>query len=168
MANEAYVRKGTAIVLGHTDNTPNYVWTVTAVANGAGRVSAQIDLGEAPRPGVYVWSAVCQWQATPTQGAMLEFYAAGAPDGSATAVDGNLGQSDAAVSDADKRRNLLFIGGIVSEEAAANDVCRASGRFEWTERYLSLLAWNAGGSAIHATAANFVFTLQPVYWQGQA
>jgi len=166
MANEAYIKTGTALLV-NGEAGADVAWSVEGTVNNAGRVSAQIDLGASPRPGLYKWSCEVQFQATPTQGAALELYKAGAPDGDATQIDGDIGSTDAALGDADMRRNLVLIGFVVSENAAASEKCVASGVFEHADRYISLVAYNASGATVNATDSNFVFTLQPYSWQGQ-
>jgi hypothetical protein len=166
MANEAYILEGTAKKVQNHD-TPDAVWTVEGLANAAGRISGQIDLGASPRPGFYMWQCEVQFQATPTQGKGLELYKSGALNGSNTRTDGDIGTSDAALGDVDIRRNLKMIGYVVSENAAANEKCIASGVFGHTQRYITLVAYNDSGAAVHATSANFIFRLIPLSWQGQ-
>ena len=166
MANEVYLRKGTSKLVGG-ESGADVAWSMEGITTANGRVSAQIDWGAAPRPDWYEWSCEVQWQATPTQGAVLELYVAGAPDADATQIDGDVGNSDAALGDIDMRRNLRFIGSVVSENAAASEVCVASGRFQFTQRYMSLVGYNAAGATINATDTNFRFNIVPIYWQGQ-
>lgn len=166
MANEAYIRKGTSLLINGEVGAA-YAFSMEAIANAAGRVSAQIDLGVAPRPGIYQWSCEVQFQATPTQGSGLELYLAFAPDADATQIDGDVGNADAALGDIDMRRNLQFIGMVISENAAASEKCVASGRVQITERYVSVVGYNASGATTNATDSNFRFDLVPVYWQGQ-
>lgn len=166
MANEVYLRKGTSKLV-NGEAGADVAWSMEGVANAAGRVAAQIDWGAAPRPDWYEWSCEVQWQATPTQGSVLELYVGGAPDADSTQIDGDVGTTDAALGDIDMRRNLKFIGSVVSENAAASEVCVASGRFQFTQRYMSLVGYNAAGATINATDSNFRFNIVPVYWQGQ-
>lgn len=166
MANENYLNNGPT-KLFNGEAGADCAWSMEGVANDAGRVSAQFDLGATPRPYRFKWSCEVQWQATPTQGAALELYIAGAPDGDATQIDGDIGNADAALGDNDMRRNLKLIGMVISENAAAGEKCVASGYFEHYTRYLSLIGFNAGGAAINATDSNFRFDLQPWYDQGQ-
>lgn len=166
MAGEAYIKTGTALLV-NGEAGANVAWSVENLGNTAGRVSAQIDLGASPRPGLYKWSCEVQFVATPAQGSGLELYKAGAPDGDATQIDGDIGQTDAALGDIDMRRNLQYVGFVVSENAAASEKCVASGTFEHADRYLSLVAYNASGATVNATDSNFVFTLQPYSWQAQ-
>lgn len=166
MANEVYLRKGTSKLVSG-DAGADIAWSMEAVANAAGRVSAQIDWGVAPRPFIYEWSCEVQWQATPTQGSVLELYVAGAPDDDSSQIDGDVGATDAALGDVDMRRNLRWIGNVVSENAAASEICIASGTFEFTQRYMTIVGYNAGGATINATDSNFRFNIVPVYYQGQ-
>lgn len=166
MANEIYLRKGTSKLV-NGEAGADVAWSMEAVANAAGRVSAQIDWGAAPRPDWYEWSCEVQWQATPTQGAVLELYVAGAPDADNTQLDGDIGTSDAALGDIDMRRNLRYIGCVVSENAAASEICVASGTFQFTPRYMSIVGYNGAGATINATDSNFRFNIIPIYWQGQ-
>lgn len=166
MANEAYINKAAAKTVGG-GGTPDVAWTMHGLANAAGRVSAQIDWGALPRPARYEWSCSVQWQATPTQGGVLELYIATAPDSASSQIDGDPGSSDAALGDVDMRRNMRAIGAVVSENAAASEPCIASGEFTCTSRHMSIVGYNAAGATINATASNFVFIIRPVYWQGQ-
>lgn len=166
MANEAYIGLGTA-KLANGEAGANVAWSMEGVVTGAGRVSAQYDLLAAPRPYRFKWSCEVQWQTTPVQGGVLELYIATAPDHDATQIQGDLGNADAAISDGDDRRNLKYIGCVVSENATASEKCVASGVFECYDRYVSFLGWNAGGATINATDANFRFDFVPFYDQGQ-
>jgi hypothetical protein len=166
MANEAYITNGTKKLI-NGEASADVAFSVEGLANSAGRVAAQLDLLAAPRPYRFKWTAECQWQATPTQGGVLELYIATAPDWDAAKITGDVGNADAALGDVDMRRNLQYIGCIVSENAAASEVCRAGGEFTCVHRYISVVAYNAGGAAINATDSNFKFELQPFYDQGQ-
>src|SRR3972149_3654196 len=129
---------------------------------GAGRAPPKIVLGPPPRAYLFKWSCEVLFQATPTLGAPLELYVAGAPDGDSTQIDGDIGASDAALGDVDMLRNLRGIGVVVSENAAASEKCVASGIFEHYDRYLSLVGYDNAGASVDATDSNFVFTLQPI------
>lgn len=166
MANEVYVASGTALSI-NGEVGADYAWSVEGLTNTAGRVSAQVDLGTAPRAGIYAWSCEVQFQATPTQGDVLELYIAEAPDGDSTQIDGDVGASDAALGDVDMRRNLRYIGAVVSENAAASEKCVVSGEFTVYNRYITLVCYNKSGATVNATDSNFQFTLTPKSWQGQ-
>lgn len=166
MANESYIRKGTSKLVNGEAGAA-VAFSMEGVANAAGRVSDQIDWGAAPRPEWYEWSCEVQFQATPTQGYGLELYVAGAPDADATQIDGDIGSTDAALGDIDMRRNLKQIGFVASENAAASEKCVSSGLFRFTQRYMSIVGYNASGASVNATDSNFRFDIVPVYAQGQ-
>jgi hypothetical protein len=166
MAGELYIQKGTAKLVGG-ESGADTAWSVEGLANTAGQVSAQIDLGAVPRPCIIDWICEVQFQATPTQGKGLELYASFALDNENTRLDGDVGTSDAALGDVDMRRNLTPIGYVVSENAAASEKCIASGSFVTYKRYLSLVAYNDSGASVNATDTNFKFYYQTAYFQGQ-
>lgn len=166
MANEAYIASGTALKI-NGEVGADYAWTVEGLTNAAGRVSAQIDLGAAPRAGIYAWSCEVQFQATPTQHATLDLYIATAPENDSTQISGDVGATDAALGDVDMRYNLRYIGSVVSENATASEKCVASGEFTVYDRYITLVAYNDSGATVNATDSNFVFRLIPKSWQGQ-
>lgn len=166
MANEAYITNGTALLI-NGESGADYAFSVEGISNGAGQVSAQIDLGAAPRPAIYSWSCEAQFQATPTQYGTLDLFIAEAPDGDSTQIAGDVGASDAALGDVDMRRNLKYIGSVVSENPTASEKCVASGVFTTYNRYITIVAYNGSGAAVNATDSNFRFDLQPKSWQAQ-
>jgi hypothetical protein len=166
MATAAYINKGSAVLAGGEAGA-GVAWSMEGVTNGNGRVAAQYDLGAIPRAAMIEWSCEVQFQATPTQGKGIELYVAFAPDHDSTQIDGDVGATDAALGDVDMRRNLTFIGYVVSENAAASEKCVASGRFMATHRYVSFVGYNDSGATINATDTNFRFDFRLVYWEGQ-
>lgn len=166
MAGEAYLRKGTSkLVSGQAG--ADVALSAEGISNNAGRVSAQIDWGAQPRPALYEWSCEVQWAATPTSGLPLDLYIAGAPDDDSTQIDGDIGAVDAQLADSDMRKNLMYIGSVISENSAANEKCVASGTFFFPQRYMSIVVYNAGGSNLHSTDTLFRFNIVPIYWQVQ-
>jgi len=145
----------------------DHAWTLEGIVDGAGRVSVQIDLGAAPRASIFDFSIEIPMQATPTQGAAIELYKAGAPDDDATQIDGDVGASDAALGDVDQIRNLRPIGALVAEEADTSKMV-ASGEFMHTQRYLTLVMLNNTGATTNATDSNCIMQLSDRAWQGQA
>jgi hypothetical protein len=133
----------------------DYAWSVEGISDGNGRVSARIDLGAAPRGHLLRWRGQYKTQSSPTQGNALKIYVS-ASDG--TYEDGNVGTSDAALSDSDVLRNLTQVGQIIADEADTTNMI-SGGVFSCYERYLSLVAWNDTGAAINATDSNFIFFL---------
>lgn len=166
MPSAAYVDNGTALLV-NGEAGADVAFSVEGLANAAGRVSAQIDLGVAPRAPIYAWSCEVQFQATPTQYATLDLYIAEAPDGDSTQIAGDVGATDAALGDVDMVRNLKYIGSVVSENAAASEKCVASGEFATYNRYISIVAMNNSGASVNATDSNFRFDLQPKFIEAQ-
>lgn len=166
MAGEIYLKEGTALLINGEAGAAA-AWSMEGVATGAGRVGAQIDLGASPRPRRFSW--ICEWQTagTPTQGKAVELYAAAALSNDATRITGNVGQSDAALANADVLRNLQPIGSVVAETATANKKFIASGVFEFEGRYLSMVGYNDTGATINSTDSNFKFYLIPIADQVQ-
>jgi hypothetical protein len=168
MATSAvYINNGTAVQVNGVAGAGVIDWSVEGLANGAGRVSVQVDLGAAPRPERFKWVCEVQFQATPTQGRGLELYIAEALDNAASRMSGDLGTADAALGDVDMRRNLKGIGYVVSENAAASEKCIAFGEFTTTARYITFVAYNDSGASVNATDSNFQFFFQPVFNEGQ-
>lgn len=166
MANEAYLANGTALLISGIAGA-DYAFSIEGVASGAGRVSAQVDLGAAPRPFMYSWSCEVQFQATPTQYASLDLYIAEAPDSDSTQIAGDVGASDAALGDVDMRYNLKYIGSVVSENGAASEKCVSQGMFTTFARYISIVAYNGSGATVNATDSNFRFDLTQKSIQAQ-
>jgi len=168
MANEAYVTNGTARLFnGQTGGGADVDFSVEGLTDQNGRVSAQLDLGAAPREYLFTWSCEVQFQSTPTQYGTLDLYIAGAPDADATQIDGDVGNSNAALGDIDMRRNLKHIGVVVSENATASELCVSSGVFTHYDRYISIIAFNDSGATVNATDSNFRFNLTEKAIQGQ-
>lgn len=162
MANKIYTAPETAITFLASGGTVTF--TPTSLANGAGRVSAQHDRGASSRATRFEWRAYCKAAAALTAGVALEIYLA-TSDGSK--VDGNVGTADAAVSDANKRYNLLPIGAIVADSTTNGEVQHASGIIEVSARFLSVVWWNAFGQALTGTAGDHGFSLMPMPYEVQ-
>lgn len=166
MANEAYINNGTSLLISG-DAGADIAWSMEAVTTGNGQVSAQIDLGAAPRPFIYEWSCEVQFDATPTQYSTLDLYISESPDGDATQRSGDEGAADAALGDVDSLKNMKAIGKVIVENAAASEKNVASGTFITFNRYISIVGLNDTGATINATDTNFRFDMQPKYIQGQ-
>ena len=166
-ANDQWLVKGTT-QLFNNGGSEDVAFSMQGVADGAGRVSAQKDWTAGARPSEYEWFGELQLQATPTINGTVDFYAAAGQDGTPTRVWGNVGQADAALADVNIARNLLYIGSITVESATANKKFINGGTFTFTPRYMTIVGINNAGSAIHATAANFLFYVQPYNYQVQS
>lgn len=159
MATKVYVATETAIVFKASGG--DVTFTPQNVASGAGRVSAQWDRGSGSKPGRYKWYAKTKAGSALTAGNRLEIYFAYALDTDATQVDGNVGQSDAALATSDKRRNLMPVGYVEADSTTNGEVQVASGEVWITSRYVSVVWYNNFGQTLTNTAADHVFTLVP-------
>ena len=166
MTSKAYVIAETVVSI-NGEAGADYAWSMEGVTNGAGRVSAQIDLGAGARAYRYRLDLEALWQATPGQYETLSIYLAEAPDSDATAIDGDVGNSDAALGDLDQVHNCRYIGKITVEDAATTKMA-ASIKFETDARYITLIGINNGGATLNATDSNFQCELTPLPIQGQA
>ena len=134
--------------------------TLISLADGAGRVSDQIDLGPYPILGMTLtWNAEFQHVATPTLGDVDEMYIAWADDLDGSAIDGDVGLVDAALSNADQVRNMMPIGNVIVDAAAADDVFKGSGEFPIMQKFLTVVVKNEGGSAFTADESEQIIRL---------
>lgn len=160
MVAKVYVNPETSKVFSPATATANDVtFECDGLSNGAGRQSAQLDLGSAARSRRYAWRAFVQAQATPTVGDVLRVYLK-TSDG--THPDNDDGTGDAAVSAEDKLRNLQFIGVIECDEAAANIEFVAQGEVEINARYVQIVFWNELGATLTTDVDENGLILTPV------
>ena len=157
MPSKIYSAPETAITFKSSGGIVTF--TPTSVANGAGRISAQWDRGAGSKPTRYKWRVKTKAAAALVVGTELEIYFA-TSDG--TIVDGNQGTADAAVSAADKRRNLQPVGTIRADSTSNGEVQHGSGIVWIFDRYVSVVWWNALGQALSGTAGDHEFILTPV------
>jgi hypothetical protein len=162
MSKETYLAEGTALLI-NGEVGADYALSMEGVANAAGRVSARIDLGAAPRPYLYRWRCKLACQATPTAGNQVRLYKA---ESDGTYEDGDVGTADAELVAA-QLTNMRQFGAVTVDTADTSDQI-AGGVVEIHERHVSIGGWNASGATLNATDSNFVFTLTPIYDQQQA
>jgi len=163
MPNKEYTIEETTIVFGSdTGGGDDVDWSTENIANGAGRQSAQHDLGDraTARSSRYRFRFYTQLQATPTVGQSVRIYLK-TSDG--THADNDDGTGDAAVSAEDKLLNLRLIGVAIVDEAAANIEIVASGIIEdLDQRYIQFVLWNASGASITNDTAETKLELTPM------
>lgn len=152
MANEILLKPKT--VLSWTTLTSPAL-TLTSLAVGAGRCGGQQDLGST-RPRKMRWRLKTMFASAPTEGRMLEIYLA---TSEGTNVDAGLGTSDAALSAAAQRFQCQFIGFAYCRAITGSQVM--SGECEVTARYVSPVIYNGADQALHGTAGNHEFILEP-------
>lgn len=164
MSNDILQKDGTAFTFKSTGGSA--LWTPTSLANGAGRISDQLDLGASPRAAKFRWVLRAKL-ASPTVGLMLRPYLIEASTAAITYQDGILGVSDAAIaSEVITQYSGKLLGPCpIQTNGTAFQVW--SGKCKILSRYVSLMLWNASGVAFSATATDHEFRLEPVNDQVQ-
>jgi len=183
MANEILRKVGTQIIFadhaadftGGTAKTSLEVATATDVqldlttlTNGAGRESAQVDLGATRAMQYSVMAAIESGGTAMTTGTTVDFYWAPSPE--STATDGNPGQIDgsdaAAPSGVGTLAELLlvcdFIGSLVVEDTASTVQVGKVGTFAPSERYGILIVVNNTAQSFETNANEHHVVFNPV------
>ena len=158
MANKIYTAIETALLFADSAQTPAATLTLSALASGAGRISARYDRGAGSHAAWYEWRLNWSLSGTNVVGATVEVYAA-TSDG--TYMDGVLGTSDAALVTG-KRNNLKLAGLGVVDQVTTNVVMTASGYIWIAQRYISLGIWNATTLAFQTSTSLHQLYLTPI------
>lgn len=159
MANDVKEILGTPITFLSTGGS--YAFTPTSLAQNTGRVSAQGDLGTAPRARFYEWRAKSKSAGTVVVGdALVDIYLS-TSDG--TYQDGTPGTTDAALSNIEKARNMQYVGSLIIE-ATATGAVNSMGIVELPNRYVSVVFVNRLSTAValSSTASDHGFQLTPI------
>jgi hypothetical protein len=162
MANQVKINVGSVSTFKASGGT--VLFTPTSLAQNAGRVSTQLDLGVAPRALRYEWRAASKAAGTVVIGDTLVDIYASTEDVTSTGMqDGTPGLVDAALSSIEKARNMQWIGALVVEATAAAAI-NGSGVIELTARYFSVVWINRLSTAVtlSAAAGDHLFQLTPV------
>jgi hypothetical protein len=164
-SNAYLAAPGTAVTFDAAGT--DVVFTLTSLAAGAGRQSAQHDFTDAARPYKYRWRASVKFSTAPVVGERIDYYYKSALT-STTILDNDDGTGDIALSSTDKLRNLHYIGSIIVDEAATGVEMVASGTISIMERFVHIVCHNATADVLSATSTDMSFTLTPISIQGQA
>lgn len=165
MSNDILQKDGTAFTFKSTGGSA--LWTPTSLANGAGRLSTQLDLGASPRAYKFQWRLVLKFVATPSVGFLVRPYLLEAGSAATTYQDGIIGLTDAAIA---TEAISMYAGKLLGPcgiQTAGTAFQVWSGRCKIQSRYVSLMLWNASGAALSATATDHEFRLEPVNDQVQ-
>jgi len=141
------------------------VHTLTSLATLSGRQSAGHDFGASARAYIFEWRAWVKMATTPVVSETIDWYY---KTNDATHYDNDDGTGDAALSAADKLKNLHYIGSITIDEASSTPEFSASGVISIYQRYIQIVAYNSTADALSATAGDHGFELTPLSIQGQA
>lgn len=159
MANKVYNLDETSILFADSAQAEDVTITLSALAAGAGRISARYDRGAAAKTTRYRWRATIQLASAGTVTESFDWFFS-TSDGSEP--DGNEGTTDAALSSGNKLRNLRYIGSTLTDTTSTNTNITSSGEVEVKERYISLVAWNGTTDALRTDTSVHHFTLTPV------
>jgi hypothetical protein len=166
MANLIYRNRETTLwfVPAAAAQAEDYAFEVHNLASGAGRQSAQCDLGEGAVSALYEWRAFVQFATTPVLGETVDIYlkTAGSSAAATTHPDNDDGTGEGAVSAADKLKNLQWIGSIVVDEATADVEMVASGEVFIIARAFNVVFWNASADDLTNDVDENGFMLSPV------
>lgn len=161
MANKIYQATETALwfVPATATQAENAAFEVHNLASGAGRQSAQYDFGTSSRASVFNWRAFIQFATAPVVGQRVGFFLK-TSDGNHP--DNDDGTTEGAVSAEDKLRNLIHIGDISVDQAAANIEMVKSGTVSINARYVQVVAWNYSDDGLTNDVDENGFILIPV------
>lgn len=153
-----------------TDTTGDLAMTLNNLAAGAARQGAVLDLGArtTARSNRFVWRAYIKQDTAGVVGETIPIYLKLGTDTPATGYDNDDGTGDIAVSSTDKLKNLLLLGVLQVDEAAADIPLSKSGIIEIDERYVMPIVYNNTADNLSATNNDSWFSLTPVVYQGQA
>jgi len=146
MGNKIYVARETPVVW--SDTAGDLAITINNLAAAAGRVGAQKDWGAGSTSEWYEWRLTVQFETAPVVGETVDIYLS-TSDG--TEEDGQVGVADAALSAADKLKNLHYIGSLVVDVATVDIDFTASGICRITTRYVSPVIHNNTADNLQAT-----------------
>lgn len=124
-------------------------WSINSVGNGAGRISAQLDLGASPRPLKHQWTLLLDF-ATATVGNLVRLYFVTAEGAATTYQEGVIGTADAALTTEDLLKyGVLRVFSLPVMHTTASNCWR--GEIDLPGRYVSVALWNASGVALSAS-----------------
>ena len=159
MPNKVYKAIETAVVFADSAQTPNETLTLSALAAGAGRISARHDFGTSSNSRLFEWRATFQMATAGVVGEEIEVWLA-TSDG--TNGDGEEGASDAALSSTNKLKNMHYLGSVVVDTTSTNTDITASGIISVNARYASVVVYNNTADALRTDTSVHSVKLTPV------
>lgn len=158
------IKQNVGTTLTWKDSGGDYGITLSSLANSAGRVGAQGDLGAWPRAMRWRWYCETKWAANPTAGASLDWYLAPWDNDTGPANPwAQVGSTDSALAALTQRFNLWPIGSVVAETAGTGTFSKGGLIENIPYRYISPVAVNVGGAALAAVGTfPTIFRLTPV------
>ncbi len=168
--NAVYGKAGTVKVFKASGG--DVLFTPKNIANGAGRISSQLDLGSTLiRPERYGFFAETQLQATtPVIGQAVNMFMAFGDTAGTYGLPGRIGTSDAALSTLALTYNMHFFGSLIVDTTSADSKLTRPGEL-WIPahvRYCTLVWWNATGASLTNDDAEHFFSMWPLFDDIQA
>jgi hypothetical protein len=166
--SKIYQKSETPITWGDSGQT--YAMTLQNLATVTGRQGAVHDFGDdsvVARAREFMWRFWCEFDSTtpPVVGEVVEIYW---KSGDGTRYDNDDGTGDIALSSTDKLRNLLLLGVLVVDQAAADIVMSVSGGpIELPHRYGMPVIYNATADNLDNTSNASGFALTPIPMESQ-
>ena len=163
MANAIYLVRGTSLLFADTAQVEDVAITLSALASGAGRVSAAYDRGAGATVGLWSWRL--RWSLTGTNivGAAVEVYCFTSDN---AFEDGDVGTADATFA-TDKRNNAKLAGLAVVDQTTTNVVMHGSGTILIPTRYFSMGIWNATTLPFTTSTSAHGLIMTPLNWEVQ-
>jgi hypothetical protein len=160
VASKQYTTPETVILFADAaqTSTNKALLTLTALAAGVGRVSAQYDRSAAAHAGWYKWRCWASLNGTPTVGNTIEYYLV-TSDG--TRIDGEVGTADAALT-VEKRRNLQPPMILQVDQTTTNITMTTSTLVYVPDRYISIAVWNSSGLPFETSTTKHGCNLIPM------
>jgi hypothetical protein len=153
-----YTVRETAILFADSAQTEDATLTLSALASGAGRVSARYDRGAGAIASLYEWRLNWSLSGTNVLLAAAEIWIF-TSDG--TNADGIVGTADAAL--ATGQRNAGKLAGLaLVTQTTTNTVMTSSGYVWIPSRYVSMGVWNATTLAFQTSTSLHQLYLIPV------
>lgn len=138
-SNKVYINAETPLKFADSAQSPSKNLTLANLTNGAGRVSAQHDLGDSARSEWYEWRATFQFATTPVVGETVDIYLS-TSDG--IDEDGQEGILDAVLVSTNSLKNMYYIGSVVVTSTDASHDMTAAGVCRIVAQYFSIVVHN--------------------------
>ncbi len=157
-ANRIRIQVNTADTVKWVGSGGDELLTLTSLGAGAGRNGALHDWGASPRSYRYWFKMVIEWDSAPALGEVVRLYIREAGiEGSATNPTNDDGTGDVAVSAEVKLSNLMHVGTLLADEAAANIVTAIEGSLESGARFFAPTVWNGSAADVLDNVATTSF-----------
>lgn len=161
MANNVYVTEEASVVFAPSGGDEPF--TITSLASGAARVSDQYDFGASAHSEWFLVKLETKSGGTPVVGERLDLFCALANNGAAAETDGDVSQTDSALSSpGNVTPNLQFVGSLFVQSTSTSQETRKSWIVRIPTRYVSFVLVNNTSQALSGTAGDHTVTMTPI------